>query len=84
MSAETVRNAIELAKSVLANDPTDQLTKFSLLLNEYVNNWGLRGDNTPESAKYLGYLDFKELYPGVGGKTMRTVIQEVLDGRKDG
>ncbi|KAI1455917.1 NAD(P)-binding protein [Annulohypoxylon moriforme] len=85
LSADKIRNDIASARSALERDPTDQSTKFSLLLNEYVNSWGLRGDNTPESAKYLGYLDFQELYPDVKGKTLRTIIQEVLDGkRKDG
>ncbi|KAI0888538.1 NAD(P)-binding protein [Annulohypoxylon maeteangense] len=84
LSAETVRDAIASAHAALAKDPTDQSTRFNLLLNEYVNCWGLRGDNTPEYAKYLGYLDFKELYPGVTGKTLRTIIAEVLDGKRGG
>ncbi|KAI1444139.1 NAD(P)-binding protein [Annulohypoxylon stygium] len=85
LSEETIRDAISSARSVLANNPTDHSTRFNLLLNEYVNSWGLRGDNTPESAKYLGYLDLHELYPGVKGKTFRTIITEVLDGkRKEG
>ncbi|KAI2465041.1 NAD(P)-binding protein [Annulohypoxylon bovei var. microspora] len=84
LSADKIRGDIASERSVLANDPTDASTRFSLLVNEYVDSWGLRGDNTPESAKYLGYLDFKELYPDVSGNTMRTVIQEVLDGKRKG
>ncbi|KAF4628277.1 hypothetical protein G7Y89_g9876 [Cudoniella acicularis] len=31
----------------------------------YMYSWGIRGDNTPDRAKYLGYLDDKELYPDI-------------------
>ncbi|KAI1085925.1 NAD(P)-binding protein [Rostrohypoxylon terebratum] len=82
LSEETIRNAISSAKSALADDPTNNSTRVNLLLNEYVNSWGLRGDNTPESARYLGYLDFQELYPGVKGNTFRTIITDVLEGKR--
>lgn len=32
---------------------------------EYRNLLGIRGENTPEYARYLGYLDARELYPDV-------------------
>ncbi|KAI1208502.1 NAD(P)-binding protein [Annulohypoxylon truncatum] len=82
LSADMIRSAMSSARDMLAKNPADDFTRFTLLVNEYINSWGLRGDSAPESAKYLGYLDFKELYPGVQGKTFRTIIQEVLDGKR--
>ncbi|KAF5020053.1 hypothetical protein F66182_7934 [Fusarium sp. NRRL 66182] len=46
---------------------------------DYKNSWGLRGDNTPEYARYLGYLDAKDLYPDLKSKTLKEYIQELLD-----
>ena len=57
---------------------------MQLIWHQYLNSWGVRGDNTPESAKYLGYLDFKELYPDVKGKALETMVQETLDGKDTG
>ncbi|KAL4802553.1 NAD(P)-binding protein [Aspergillus unguis] len=48
---------------------------------EYYNSWGVRGDNTVESAKYLGYLILDELYPGLKGRSLESYIKEVLDGK---
>jgi hypothetical protein len=42
---------------------------YQLAIFQYWNTWGIRGDNTPEYAKYLGYLLFKDLYPGLEGKS---------------
>ncbi|KAI1098732.1 NAD(P)-binding protein, partial [Jackrogersella minutella] len=81
LSADDINTELASLRSAVKKDPADSSAKFSLLLIEYINTWGLRGDNTPESAKYLGYLDFKELYPGVSGKTMRSIFQEVLAGK---
>lgn len=84
LSADDVQKAIASAKIALEKNPTDFFSaRLPLVLNQYIYSWGIRGDNTPESAAYLGYLDFKELYPGVTGKTMRTFLQEILDGKKN-
>ncbi len=40
---------------------------------------GIRGDNTPENARYLGYLDGRELYPDLQLKTLESFFQDVLD-----
>ncbi|KAJ5890103.1 hypothetical protein N7504_010913 [Penicillium tannophilum] len=47
---------------------------------EYYNSWGVRGDNTAECARYLGYLILDDLYPGFKGRTLDKFIQEILDG----
>ncbi|KAI1373984.1 NAD(P)-binding protein [Hypoxylon crocopeplum] len=84
LSADEIQKALASSRPALVKNPTDFSARLNLVLYEYINSWGFRGDNTPESAAYLGYLDFKELYPGVTGKTMRTFFQEILDGKKSG
>ncbi|KAI4866055.1 isoflavone reductase family protein [Hypoxylon rubiginosum] len=81
LPAEDIRNNVVSARSVLEKNPTDPSAKLTLFLNQYMDSWGLRGENTPEYASYLGYLDAKELYPGIKGKTMRTFFQEILSGK---
>lgn len=50
---------------------------------EYWLSWGVRGDNTPEYARYLGYLVAKDLYPDLNGRTLEAYCQEVLEGKAD-
>lgn len=47
---------------------------------EYKYTWGIRGDNTPEHAAYLGYLDAKPLYPDVQCKSVRAFVNEIVEG----
>lgn len=51
---------------------------------EYLRSCGIRGDNNPDYAQYLGYIDGKELYPGFKGKTLGKYFEEVLDGKAEG
>lgn len=55
-----------------------------LLVNQYWYSMGVRGDNTPEYARYLGYLDGKELYPDFEPISFETYCQELLDGKGTG
>jgi len=47
---------------------------------EYKRSWGIRGDNTPEYAKFLGYLTSKELYPDFEFVGFEEYLKEVLAG----
>jgi hypothetical protein len=61
-----------------ATDPGSHL-KFSVF--QYMYSCGVRGDNTPEHAAYLGYLDAKDMYPDLKGRrTLESFYREVLDG----
>ena len=50
-----------------------------MALNQFLYSWGVRGDNSPEVARSMGYLDFAELYPGVSGETLESVLRRILD-----
>lgn len=42
---------------------------------------GVRGDNTPEIAEFLGYLDCKKLYPDFEAITFEACCREILEGK---
>lgn len=48
---------------------------------QYWYSCGVRGDNTPENAQYLGYLLAKDLYPDIKGTTLEAYAKEVLEGK---
>ena len=48
---------------------------------QYWYSCGIRGDNTPESAQYLGYLLAKDLYPDIKGVRLEAYAQEVIEGK---
>ncbi|KAK7455636.1 isoflavone reductase [Colletotrichum acutatum] len=45
---------------------------------EYRNLLGIRGENTPEYARYLGYLDARELYPDVELTSFKDYVRGIL------
>ncbi|KAF4905513.1 Isoflavone reductase-like protein [Colletotrichum viniferum] len=57
---------------------------YELIRFQYWHSWAIRGDNTPEYAKYLGYLNTKDLYPDIGFIPFQEYVQEVLDGKGKG
>ncbi|KAH7062566.1 hypothetical protein B0J12DRAFT_645805 [Macrophomina phaseolina] len=48
---------------------------------QYENTMFVRGDNCLEYAKYLGYLDARELFPDLRPKSFREFLEEVLAGK---
>lgn len=62
-------------------EPSDVGQLMHLWGLEYQYSWGIRGDNTPESAKYLGCLLGKELYPDVEFTPFETYLKDLLEGK---
>jgi hypothetical protein len=48
---------------------------------EYWMSWGVRGDNTPENAVYLGYVLAKDLYPSLQARSLEEFIKDAAEGR---
>ena len=48
---------------------------------EYEVSKYVREDNTPENAKYLGYLDAKELYPDFKPVSFKSFLTELFAGQ---
>ena len=57
------------------------VTAFKVVARQYVRSWGIRGDNTPEKAKELGYLDARELYPELQTLSWKGYVRELVDGK---
>ena len=83
-SLESLRSRIADARFKLVADPANVGTFLQIISAQYTISWGIRGDNTPEYAKYLGYLTSKELYPEMEFVCFENFLQEVLDGRMKG
>lgn len=65
-----------------ATKPSPDSPEFITLAQyQYWYSCGVRGDNTPENARYLGYLLAKDLYPDLKGNSLATYTQEVIDGK---
>jgi hypothetical protein len=50
-------------------------------LAEHRLSWGIRGDNNPAYAKYLGYISSKELYPDFEPVDFRDYLKSVVEGK---
>ncbi|KAM5371222.1 hypothetical protein ACJZ2D_008142 [Fusarium nematophilum] len=78
LSAEEIQQGIPEAEA--AQDGPQSPNFYKLATLQYLNSWGIRGDNTPEYARYLGYLNARELYPDLKGREFEDYCKEVLDG----
>lgn len=81
MTAEQLEGAIAGAKAAFEAEPTSFMKRAGLYILQYHYSKYVRGDNTPEYAKYLGYLDARDLYPDFKPVTYREFLQELLDGK---
>lgn len=71
---------VSRVKEVFAKAP--DMEKLIILAHaEYDCCKYIRGDNTPENATYLGYLDARELYPDFKPVKFREYFTEVKDGK---
>ncbi|KAL1970918.1 hypothetical protein VTN77DRAFT_2752 [Rasamsonia byssochlamydoides] len=84
VSAETVQRRIEEARQSSETYPFDPTKFIPRYAAEYQMSWGIRGDNQPEYAKYLGYLDAKELYPDFKPIPFEEYLKELLAGTAKG
>lgn len=76
VSGESILEIIDQAKS--SKEPQAVNKVYSM---QYLYSMGIRGDNTPEYAQYLGYLDANQLYPDTEKTSLQSFLQEVLDGK---
>ena len=77
LSEETITTTVaSLDLPPMGSPESYKLTQF-----QYWHSWGLRGDNTPEFARYLGYLDARELYPDFEPRTLELYAKDMLAGK---
>ncbi|KAF3806761.1 Isoeugenol synthase 1, partial [Colletotrichum gloeosporioides] len=81
LSAKDIEGQIQQSREKIAAGQTDYMTQVGLMMSQYQYSAGIRGDNTPEYAEYLGYLLTTDLYPDFKQITYQEFFQEVLDGK---
>ncbi|OGM48930.1 hypothetical protein ABOM_003114 [Aspergillus bombycis] len=84
MSERDADARIQEARSALKKEPTDPSALAALITSQLFFSWGIRGDNTPEYAEYLGYLNGKDLYPDFKFTKLEEYVKEVLEGKAKG
>ncbi|KAM0426092.1 hypothetical protein ACHAPT_008723 [Fusarium lateritium] len=84
ITEEEVISRIEEARSNLEANPASLENFGHLGINQLLLSWGIRGDNTPENAQYLGYLDGKELYPDFEYLKFEDYVKAALEGTVKG
>jgi hypothetical protein len=81
VSEEDAYSRLKSAEEDFKKNPEDFSNLWNRDMTQYFISWGIRGDNTPEYARYLGYLDCKELYPDVKFQSFESFLQIALDGK---
>lgn len=81
VSEQQLLEQLEAAKADFASNPKDQSKRRMAYVAQYGVSKYIRRDNTPANAKYLGYLDARELYPDFKPISFSEYVGEVLDGK---
>ncbi|RWA05231.1 hypothetical protein EKO27_g9877 [Xylaria grammica] len=84
ITEEEITSRIQEARSDLEANPASLDAFGHLSTNQLLLSWAIRGDNTPEYAKYLGYLDGKELYPDFEFTRFEDYVKKALEGTAKG
>lgn len=61
--------------------PEGLVVTFKAVSGQYALSWGVRGDNTPEKAKELGYVTSKELWPEMEFVGYKAFLKDAAEGR---
>ncbi|OHW95897.1 isoflavone reductase family protein [Colletotrichum incanum] len=80
LPAEALLAQIDRLKKPGEEEPTDPEVLPWFWGLQYQYSWGIRGDNTPKNAEYLGYLSSKELYPNTGFTSFEKYLKDLLAG----
>lgn len=81
MSASEVEAQVSNFKLACEKSPGDQMKRLMLYRAQYDYSKYIRQDNKPSYARYLGYLDARELYPDFKPIPFHDFLVEVLDGK---
>ncbi|KAF4834280.1 Isoflavone reductase-like protein [Colletotrichum tropicale] len=79
MTKEELQNVITQGRAKAAKGSIKDVTILpNIGMAEYRNVLGIRGDNTPEKARSLGYLDARDLYPDVEITTLENYVRHLV------
>lgn len=81
VSEEVLEQRIVDANNALQANPADAKANWTKISAQMQLSIEVRGNNTPDTAKALGYLLGKELYPNLNFYSFRAFAQDMLDGK---
>ncbi|RMJ01901.1 hypothetical protein BHE90_012520 [Fusarium euwallaceae] len=81
VSKEDLLKIITEAQAEISKGDMGRPAMASLGMAQYKYMLGIRGDNTLKHARYLGYLNAKELYPDVIVTPFQKYVEDVFHGR---
>ncbi|THX01021.1 isoflavone reductase family protein [Aureobasidium pullulans] len=81
ISDTEAQNRLDARKTAYAADPENRSNRFLLAAAQYAVTKYVRGDNTPENARYLGYVSANELYPEFRYNSYTEFVDELLTGK---
>ncbi|KAL2013598.1 hypothetical protein VTN00DRAFT_1123 [Thermoascus crustaceus] len=84
ISEETVQKRLVTSRQSSETYPYDPEKLVPRYIAEYQYSWGIRGDNNPEYASYLGYLSSKDLYPDFKPIAFEDYLKTVFAGTAKG
>jgi uncharacterized protein YbjT (DUF2867 family) len=61
--------------------PEGLVVTYKVVARQYALSWGIRGDNSPERARELGYVTSKELWPEMEVVGYEDFLRDVVEGR---
>ena len=73
---------IKKATEAIAANPADQAQMVTTAVTEYKVSYGIRGDNVPERAAYLGYLNVRELYTDLKTNSFEEFVKALVEGSR--
>ncbi|KAB8075700.1 hypothetical protein BDV29DRAFT_189966 [Aspergillus leporis] len=82
-TAEEIEASIERVKSAIKADPSNTPLRLTLVPLQYSFSKTVRRENQPKYAKYLGYLDARELYPDFEPRSFKSFLEELLQGKAE-
>lgn len=65
----------------MSGNPADMGAIYALYGYQYLLSCGIRGDNAPNNAEYLGYLNVKDLYPNIEFIKLEDYVKDALEGK---
>jgi hypothetical protein len=77
-SADEARATLQAREEEYNADRDDRLKRFHFMMAQYVVSKYVNEDNTPENAKYLGYIDAHELFPDFKYTTFGEFMDDLL------
>lgn len=74
-----VQRSVEDIDAGIAETKDDPMKMFDYYQYTYMKSYDVMSENTPEYARYLGYLIGKDLYPGIKGRPFEDFVKEALE-----